>query len=365
MRIRAEKEELVEIGQAVLRVVSPRATLPVLGGVKVVAGREGVEFAATDLEQFIGVKGVVVVESEGTVVVPGRLFGEILRSLPPGPVTIEGVEGEVRISAGRTEFSVHGFAAADFPVVPEVPEGVVTRVAGSELARGLRQVVRAAGTDEARAVLTGVLWVLEAGVLRLVSTDSYRLAVREIPVKEGPAEGRAIVPGRALAEFARHLAGIGDGEAEVVLGGSQAAFSAGDVRLVTRLIEGEFPNYKQLLPQGYPHRLSLEREPFLEAVQRIGLVAQANTPVKIHLGSEIQVTAVESGVAEGSEVIAGDYAGEEMVVAFNPHFLADGLEGVETERVEIELADPLKPAVVRGVDEASFVYLLMPVRLAR
>lgn len=365
MRVQADKDELLDIGQAVLRVVSPRATLPVLGGVKITAGTGGVEFAATDLEQFVSVSGAVTVGQEGTVVVPGRLLGDILRSLPAGAVTLEGEDGEVRISAGRTEFSVSGFPAADFPVVPEVPDGASTLVAGGELARALRQVVRAAGTDEARPVLTGVLWVLEGGTLRLVSTDSYRLAVREMVVKEGPSEGRAIVPSRALAEFARHLAGIGDGEAQVLLGGNQAAFAAGPVRLVTRLIEGEFPNYRQLLPQGYENRLTVEREPFLEAVQRIGLVAQANTPLKIHLGPEIQVTAVESGVAEASEIVGGEFTGEPMVVAFNPRFLADGLEGIETDRVVIEVSDPLKPALLKGVDEESFVYLLMPVRLAR
>jgi DNA polymerase-3 subunit beta len=321
--------------------------------------------AATDLEQFVSVVGAVAVEEEGTIVVPGRLFGDILRSLPPGKVTVEGNDGEVRISSGRSEFSVNGFPVSDFPVLPEVGDGAISTLAGSELARALRQVVRAAGTDEARPVLTGVLWVIEGGTLRLVSTDSYRLAVREMLVKEGPAEGRAIVPGRALAEFARHLAGVGEGEASVVLGSNQAAFSAGPVRLVTRLIEGEFPNYRQLLPQGYTNRLTVEKEGFLEAVQRIGLVAQANTPLKVHLGPEIQITAVEAGVAEASEVVAGEYGGEPMVMAFNPRFLADGLEGVEAERVVVEAADPHKPAVVKGADDESFIYLLMPVRLAR
>lgn len=365
MRIVGDRDSLLEVGQAVLRVVSPRATLPVLGGVRIVAGADGVGFSATDLEMFVSVGGGAAVEDQGAVVVPGRLLGDILRSLPGGKVVIEGGEGEIRISAGRTEFAMNGFPVADFPQVPTVAEGDATRVPGAELAKSLRQVVRAASGDEARPVLTGVLWVVEAGTLRLVATDSYRLAVREMVVKEAPGDARAIVPGRALAEFARHLAGIGEGEAQVVLGENQVSFAAGSVRLIARLIEGEFPNYRQLIPSGYTNKLVAERELFKEAVERVGLVAQANTPVKIHLGDEVQVTAVESGVAEGSEFVAAEYTGEPMVIAFNPRFLADGLEGIDTEKVIVEIGDPLKPALVKGLDQESYVYLLMPVRLSR
>jgi DNA polymerase-3 subunit beta len=227
-------------------------------------------------------------------------------------------------------------------------------------------VVRAASTDEARPVLTGVLWAVDGGTLRLVATDSYRLAVRELVVKEGPAEGSAIVPGRALGEFGRHLAGIGDGEAEVRLGESQVEFLVGRIRLVTRLIEGEFPNYRQLLPEGYKYRLSVARDALLEAVERVGLVAQANTPLRLHLEDEIKVTAIESGVAEGWEAVAdANYTGEPMVAAFNPRFLADGLEALDTERAVLEFSDPPKPALVKGEGRDDYVYLVMPVRLPR
>jgi DNA polymerase III subunit beta len=366
MRIVGEKEALADAGQAVLRVVAARATLPVLGGIRISASDDGVEFAGTDLEIFVRVRGDFSVEEAGVSVVPGRLFGEIVRSLPSGTVTINGSESEIRVEGGRSEFSLSALPTADFPETPEISEASDSRVAGSELARALRQVVRAASTDEARPVLTGVLWAAEGGSLRLVATDSYRLAVRELVVKEGPSEGSAIVPGRALGEFGRHLAGIGEGEAEIRLGESQVEFLVGRTRLVSRLIEGEFPNYRQLLPEGYKNRLSVSRDAFLEAVERVGLVAQANTPLRLHLEDEIKVTAIESGVAEGWEAVAdAQYSGEPMVAAFNPRFLADGLEALDTERAVLEFSDPLKPALVKGEGRDDYVYLVMPVRLPR
>ncbi|MGH9195658.1 MAG: DNA polymerase III subunit beta [Acidimicrobiia bacterium] len=366
MRIRGEKEGLFEVGQSVMRVASSRATLPVLGGVRIVASKEGVEFAATDLEMFVSVDGDFVVEEEGSVAVPGRLLGDILRSLPDGRVSIVGTGAEVRIESGSAEFALSAFPVTDFPEIPQVSVEEVTRAQGSELAKALRQVVRAAGTDEARPVLTGVLWVAEDGLLRLVATDSYRLAIREVAIKEGPTEGMAVVPGRALAEFGRHLAGIGDGQAEVRLGDSQAQFGAGKTMLVTRLIEGEFPNYRKLIPEGYHNRLTVNRDALKETVDRVGLIAQANTPIKLHLGSELKVTAVESGVGEASETVPdADYQGEEMVIGFNPRFLGDGLEGAETEKVVLEVGDPTKPGLVKGEDREDFLYLVMPVRLTR
>lgn len=363
MKIQGEKQTLVEIGQSVLRVVSPRATLPVLGGVRISTTESGAEFAASDLEMFLTSSYDLSVEEPGAAVVPGRLLGEILRSLPGGKVTISGQDGQVRIEAGRTEFSVKGFPVGDFPQTPEIPGGQPCRVAGGDLAKALSRVIRAASTDEARPVLTGVLWMLDGGSLRLVATDSYRLAVAEVTVKEGPQSAQAIIPGRALAELVRHIPAGDEDLVEVWLGDSQAAFRSGKTLLVTRLIEGEFPNWRNLIPEGYDNRLAVKREPFSGAVERVGLVAQMNTPVRFHLGAEIQLTATEAGVAEAIEVFEeGSYDGEDMVIAFNSRFIRDGLEGIDGDEATLEVMDPGKPALLRGPDP-SYTYLLMPVRL--
>lgn len=364
MKINGEKQTLVEIGQSVLRVVSPRATLPVLGGIRISATDSGVEFASSDLEMFLTATYELGVEEEGSVVVPGRLLGEILRSLPDGKVTITGQDGQVRIEAGRTEFSVKGYSVSDFPQAPQMPGGQLCKVPGADLAKALARVIRAASTDEARPVLTGVLWTVEAGSLKLVATDSYRLAVSEVLVKEGPAQSQAIIPGRALSELVRHIAAAGEDEVEIWLGDNQAAFKVGHTRLVTRLIEGEFPNWKNLIPEGYENRLTVKRDTFAAAVERVGLVAQSNTPVKFHLASELQLTATEAGVAEAEEIFEeGTYEGDEMVIAFNSRFFRDGLEGIDGAEAALEVLDPGKPALLKTPDDPSYTYLLMPVRL--
>jgi DNA polymerase-3 subunit beta len=364
LQIEYEKDALLELSQIALRVVSPRASTPALGGIRLTAEDDILELAASDLETFVTVRGTCSVLEEGSMVIPGRLFGDILRSLPDGRVTLSGGESGARVEAGRAEFSVHTFPVADFARPPSGEVGEPCIVGAGDLARALKQVVRAASTDEGRPVLTGVLWVVEDQTLRVVSTDSYRLAVAEMVAKEGPSEGRAIIPNRALAEFGRHLMSGAEEEAVVQLGQSQAVLSAGRVKLVTRLIEGEFPNWKRLLPEDHRCTLEVDTEEFAAAVARVGLVAQANTPVKFHLGAEVQLTATESGVAEAAETIEdAAYSGDPMVTAFNPRFFLDGLEGVETKRAVLGLNEPTKPATLRGVDQPNFIYLVMPVRL--
>lgn len=363
MRIQGDKEALLDTMQGILRIVSPRATLPVLGGVRITAEGKQVEFAATDLEMFARVTADVSVEEEGSVVVPGRLINDILRSLESGKVVVSGSGAEVRVEAGRSEFSINSFPAADFPQVPEMAGGEVSLVGAEELGRALRQVIRAASTDEARPVLTGVLWEVDAGTLKLAATDSYRVAAKQLVVKEGPSGAKVIIPGRALAEINRQLATT-TGEAEVWLGETQAAFRAGNMQLVTRLIDGEFPNWERLVPQGYENKLVVDRESFLAAVARVSLVAQVNTPIKVHLADEVQLTATESGVAEAAEVIDGaEYSGTPAVIAFNPRFLAEGLEAAEGEKATLEVIDPAKPAVIKGDGVEDFTYVVMPVRL--
>lgn len=366
MHLEADRDTLVECSQAVLRVVSPRATHPVLGGVRISAKDGSVELAATDLEIFVSVTEAFATPEEGVVVIPGKLFGEVLRSLPAGKVSVATSGSEVLIRAGRTEFSLTTLANEDFPEFAHAEERTTALAEAAELSRALRQVVRAASTDEVRPVLTGVLWSFAGGTVRLVATDSYRLALREVALKEGPSEGEMIIPGRALAELGRHLSAPGVGEVTIRVGESQAACTAGRTHLVTRLIEGEFPKYRQLVPEGYPNRLVVDRAEFAQAVQRVSVVAGANTPVKIHLAESVRLTAVEAGVGEAAEDLEGAaYEGEPMIVAFNPRFLGDGLDAIEGERAILEVSSPTKPGVLRGEEHQEFTYIAMPVRLSR
>jgi DNA polymerase III subunit beta len=377
MKFRCERDDLVEAVQFASRAISNRATLPVLSGLKIEASEEGfVAVGATDLELSMGTSFEAGVDEPGTVIVPGRLLGEMSRSLAPGRVSFARGDGEVEIGSGRGQFRVKALAAEDYPALPiedkAEGDGVTITLEGPSLATALSQVVRSASGDESRQVLTGVLWEIEEGRLTLAATDSYRLAVKTLEVSGGPPEERRVVlPARTVGELARALQGAGRTvDAEVrdnlvvfSLSGGEGGAPARTL-IGSRYIEGEFPKYRQLIPEGYPNRLIVARETLLEVVKRVGLLAQNNMPVKLNLASELEISAHTPDVGEGQELIDADYEGEPLVIAFNPGFLYEGGTAIQGERLLLQAGDGLKPAILRGEGDESFTYLLMPVRLS-
>lgn len=375
MKFRCERDNLVEAVQFASRAISNRATLPVLSGLRIEATESGrVRIAATDLELTMETSFEAGVDDPGRVIVPGRLFGEMTKSLAPGQVSLAGSTGEVEIGSGRGQFRVKTLAADDYPALPiddAGAEGFDISVNSAELATALSQVIRSASTDESRQVLTGVLWEIEAGTLTLASTDSYRLGVKTLAAKGGPTEARKVVlPARALGELGRALQGAG-GEVSASVRENMVSFSVGagdgssaDSVIGSRFIEGEFPNYRQLLPEGYANILTVDREGLLEVSRRVGLLAQGNLPVKMRLDAELEISAHTPDVGEGQEVLDADYQGESFVIAFNPNFLNDGVSAFHSDRVVLSAGDGLKPAILRGEEDESFTYLLMPVRLS-
>jgi DNA polymerase-3 subunit beta len=263
----------------------------------------------------------------------------------------------------------------DYPALPvddEAAGDVSIEVAGRALATALSQVIKSASSDESRQVLTGVLWELTEGSVNLAATDSYRLAVKELEVSGGPVEMRKVVlPARALNELARALqGGVSRVRAELkehlivfVLLPEEGVEEGGSV-IGTRFIEGEFPKYRQLIPEGYANTLTVDREPLLEVVRRVGLLAQNNMPVKLRLGSELEVSAHTPDVGEGQEVLDATFEGETFVIAFNPQFMVDGGTAIKGDKLILQAGDGLKPAILRGDEGDRFTYLLMPVRLS-
>jgi DNA polymerase III subunit beta len=376
MKFRCERDDLLEAVQFASRAISNRATLPVLSGLRISASEDGkVGVAATDLELTMQTAFKAGVDEPGTVIVPGRLIGEMSRSLATGQVSVSSGDSEVEIGSGRGQFRVKALAPDDYPALPiEEREGedssIEITVGAQALGTALSQVVRSASTDESRQVLTGVLWELEPGNLTLAATDSYRLAMRSLEVEGGPDElKKVILPARGLSELARSLQ-TGATAVRATVKDNLIVFSieggegGGDSVIGSRFIEGEFPDYRKLIPSGYPNSLTVEREALLEVVKRVGLLAQNNMPVKMHLGSELEVSAHTPDVGEGQEVIDADYKGEQLVIAFNAGFFNDGGSAIETERVVLEAGDGLKPAILRGEDDTNFTYLLMPVRVS-
>jgi DNA polymerase III subunit beta len=364
VKFRCERDVLVEaLGTATRAVASRGGALPVLSGVRAVLEGDQLTLTGSDLDLTITVAVTVSGGADGVAVVPARLAGDIVRSLEPGAVHVEVDDDEARISSGRSQFGVRLLPADDFPRVTDVAGDDVSLDAAS-LAEALRQVVRAASHDDARPILTGVLMAAEGDGLRLVATDSYRLAVRDLPGATVLREGQAVlVPSKALGELARVLTG-----AEGVtlrLGERDATFEVGATRLTTRLIEGEFPNYRQLIPTAHPNRLTIGRDPLLDAIRRVKLLAREATPVRLTLRPDgVELTAVTQDVGQASEDVDAKYEGAEMVIAFNPEYLAEGVEAVPGDEVTLETIDALKPAVVRSVESGDYLYLLMPVRVS-
>jgi DNA polymerase-3 subunit beta len=335
----------------------------VLSGVQVQLSGDQLRITGTDLELTISVEVTVSGTDDGVVILPGRLAADIVRALPGGSVEVEVSDDEARISAGRSEFSLRVLPVDEFPRLTEAAGAPVT-LASAELAGALSQVVRAASSDDARPILTGVLLTSEAGGLRLVATDSYRLAIRDLPGTTVLGEGQhVLVPSRALQELARVLSG-GD-TLTVRLGEREASFEVGGTRLTTVLIEGEFPPYERLIPQAQPNRLTVGREVLLDAVRRVKLLAREATPVRLAMSSDgLELVAVTQDVGQAHESLDAKFEGTDLTVAFNPEYLVQGIEVAPGDEVTIETVDALKPALLRVPEHPEFLYLLMPVRVS-
>jgi DNA polymerase-3 subunit beta len=363
VKFRCEREILADALTTAGRAATNRSgTLPVLSGVRLDVADGRLTVTGTDLELTIRLSVPVHVDKEGSAVVPARLVGDIVKALPPGAVDVTVTDDEMSISAGRSQFSVRPLSLSDYPAQADTDAEPVT-LSSQQVGEALRQVVRAASTDDARAVLTGVLMASEDEGLKMVATDSYRLAVRDLPQSSMLAIGqKVLVPGRALAELQRVL--TADAELSVRLGQREAVFEVGGTRLSTRLIEGEYPNYRNLLPSSYPNRLTVGREALLEALRRVKILAQDSTPVRLALGGDtLRLTAITQDVGNAHEEVDATYEGTEMTVAFNPDYLTAGVEAVEGDEVTLSTLDPMKPAVLRGVGHDEYLYLLMPVRV--
>ena len=379
MKFRCERDALSEaIGSAGRAVASRSGALPILSGLLVKAAGDSVELAGSDLELTIRVSAPAECDDDGAAVLPARLFGDIVRALEPGAVSVDVGEEDARITSGRSQFSLRVLAADDFPRLPEVA-GSGVRMESAALSESLRQVISAASRDDARPILTGVLLVSEGSGLRLVATDSYRLAVRDLPgesrlaeaLSGAAAQGRhVLVPAKALGELQRLLgSGERDAAAQVELSFSDrdACFDTGRARVSTRLIEGQFPNYQQLIPSGYPNRLIVPREPFIEAVKRVRLIGRDrdNAPIRLAMGpAGLELTTIVHDVGQAQELLDAKYEGTETTVAFNPEFLLDGLQAIGSEEVLVETLDTSKPAIVKSAEDTDFLYLLMPVRVS-
>ena len=367
MKLSISRDSLLTGLQLAGRAVSSRATLPALGGIELRASSNSLTLRATDMEIGLSVTlSDPKVESEGTVLLPGRLVSDVVRSLPAGDVNLalRTEERDVELTAAGARFHLRTLAAEDFPKFPELDERQAVLPA-RPLAETIDRVARAASRDEVRPILTGVLFQAEGSTLTMVATDSYRLSVKHTELESSLAEPvEANVPARALRELARIIAQGEPEEITMSLARNQAVFLAGPVMLFSRLIEGQFPSWRQLIPESFEQEVRLPREELLDVTRRIGQLAQRNAPLRFAFAEgELTIAAETPEVGDASEAMPAPYSGEPLEIAFNPQFLIEGLESVDGEDLVMKLSSPLRPGLLEPVGREDFSYLVMPIRL--
>jgi DNA polymerase-3 subunit beta len=365
VKFRCEQTALDGAFSVARRAAASRSTgLQVLAGLRLVLVGDRLEVTGTDLELTVRVIVEVTGITDGACVVPAALVGDIVKSFSGGKVEVDLVGDELAISWDRSSFSVRTMELEQFPRLPE-PSGTGVALPAADVAQALRRVVRAASSDESRPILTGVrMEPADNGGLRMVATDSYRLALSDLAgASMSLSDTKVLVPSKALAELVRVL--DDSGEVLISLGERDVTFETGAVRLTTRLIEGEFPNYRQLIPSSYPNRLVVSKSALLDAVRRMRIMTSDTKNIRLRLFTEgIELSAVNQEWGKGTEVVDAVYTGTELVVAFNPDYLSAGLEGVPSDDAVLETIDAMKPAVLHSTDDSGYLYLLMPVRVS-
>lgn len=364
MKIECARGDLLQVIQTVARGISTRSTLPILSGILFHAEGEELLLQTTDLEVSIRSRQKVKVDRPGSTVVPARILGDVVRNLDEATVVLESEGSQAVLRAQSSVFEMKTLPPEDFPRFPEVEPQQECRLPAETVKELVRQVGKAVSHDETRPVLTGLLVTGEEKTIRMVATDSYRLAMREASLDEPLAQPlRVLVPARTLEELVRILP---EDEKEVTLGvaENQAVFSFGDTTFVSRLIDGQFPNYEQLLPESYETRVVAEKETLIAAAKRVALFALHSSPLRTLLeNNKVRLSAASQDVGGASEEVAVEQEGGSIEIALNAQFLLDGLASINGEKVAIELTTPLKPGLIKSIEE-QHLYLIMPVRIS-
>ena len=367
MKLTVSRETFLSQLSVVARGVSTRSAIQTLAGVQLRFQDGKAELQATDTDLGIRATLDAEVASEGAVVVPGRLLLDVARSLPKDSVSLEyrSSSQDVEVISGSAKFHLRTLPLEDFPKLPEPDPAAAIAVPAAAFVETIGRVARSASRDETRPHLTGVLVTASGADLRMVATDSYRLSVKETtlePGARGLAGGERAGAHAAGAEPDRRR--LGAEEIRVTALENQVVFAVGDTVLSSRLVEGRFPNYQQLLPESYEHELRIDRGEILEVVRRISLLAQKNAPLRLAFTEgALEVSAQTPDVGEASESLPVPFKGEPLEIGFNPEFFRDGLESAETDELVLKLISPLRPGLIQSGDDGGFIYLVMPIRL--
>jgi DNA polymerase-3 subunit beta len=373
MKIRVERDVLAEAVAWAARILPQKTQLPVLAGLRLDADAAGaLRLSGFDYEVSAHAELDVTVAEAGGVLVPGRLLADITRSLPSQPVDLATEGARVQLTCGSARFSLPTLPLDEYPSLPEMPE-VAGTIGSDAFAAAVASVAVAAGKDDTLPVLTGIRVELDGEELTLAATDRYRLAVRTLRWKpaDPSMQATALVPARTLAESAKSLTSGAEVTVSLAAGASGEGLlglSGGSRRTTTRLLDGEFPKYRSLLPDSSSATAALDTASLIDAVRRVSLVASRTSPVRLAFSADGVV--LEAGgldEAEAAEALPAQFDGEPLTIAFNPTYLLDGLGAIDSDEARLSFTGPTKPAVLTGKagdGAGDYRYLLMPVRLA-
>jgi DNA polymerase III subunit beta len=363
LRVTCERDELVRQLSVVSRALSVRSTVQILSGILLDAADGRLSLAATDMELSLQSSLEASVDEPGRVVIPGRLLVDLARLLPDSEVSISHrlEDGVIEINCGSANYKLHTYGVEDFPRLPDPAGAALYSIDTGALVETAVKVSRSASRDESRPVLTGILVRFEPGKVVMAATDSYRLSVKETPLEGEALELEAIVPARALSELSRIAQG--DGELQLGVHENQVVFTVEGTVLTTRRIDGQFPNYSQLLPETFEHELTIPREELLDVVRRVAVMSQRNSPLRLRFAEgELTISAQTQDLGEARESMPVPFSGEPLEIGFNPDFLREGIESVDGDELRLKLISPLRPGLIQAAAD-DYWYLIMPIRL--
>src|SRR3989338_7812534 len=362
MKLRVEKGILLNGIQIVQNIITAKSALPILSNILIETQQDGVRLTATDLDVGISCVIPVDIQEQGAITIPAKRFSDIIKELPADDVNIVTKKNnQVNITTELCEFKIMGLAREEFPKLPEFKDKEAIKIEQATLKKMLTLTSFAVSFDETRYVLNGILFKINKNMLTLVSTDGKRLAVIEKKLNQNiEKEIYIIVPLKTIHELNRNLQD--DGEVSLILGNNQALFDLGNIIIISRLIEGEFPDYKQVVPPVSENKVGIGRDKFLLAVKRASLLSTPDyQAVKLEVfKNKLVVSKSTPDVGESREEVAVSYQGKELIIGFNPGYLIDVLKNLEADTIELELTDSEKPGVIRA---EGYVYIVLPMRL--
>lgn len=366
VKISINQSELQNALSVVLKGVASRSTLPILSGVYFKAYGEKLILQTTDLKLSVQYQVAALIEIEGETVIPVKLLAEIIKSLPDAAVHLETNDDSISLLCEAASFSLKTLQAQDFPAFPEVAIQKQIAIPFPQFSSMVKRVARVVSRDESRMVLTGVLMTNEEGHFKLVATDSYRLAITEADVPEiGADDFEAVISG----SFLQDITALPKSEEDVHIGlaENQVMITYQDTIFINRRIEGTYPNYKQLLPDGFVTRVGFDTRQLMNAVKRTSLLSNTTSPIRIDINQAsqtAQLSTVTQDVGAAQEILSAEIEGEDVEIAFNFSYVLDGLGVVNTDKVFLETQSSLKPGIFRSDSAENFLYLIMPVRIA-